>query len=201
MTSVPTLSPFNALTAPPPPVILLLSLTDIVASPSVTLAAHTNLPSRLIKRDPSSGPTRLRTPRISSLSRSTSSPLSSRRSASTSAEPQSPAASASAPAFNGTAIPRPTGAQLSARAWKDLVPAQLAKEIEARIKVLGPSILDPTKSFTKQNVGAVNKFEAQLVSEYPDLRNFIDHWPVQVFTTSWLKYMGTRKPKAPSTST
>ena len=115
MASVPTNSPLSVCPAPPPPVVVLLAMSNLPSNtPSRALLIRTDLPPRPLKQDCT--PPIHRSLRFSPVARATSTPLSS-AGASFVDGPETPRATPAAAEVAGfaTLIPRPLGAQLAVK--------------------------------------------------------------------------------------
>ncbi|KAJ7018622.1 hypothetical protein C8F04DRAFT_1198757 [Mycena alexandri] len=197
MISVPTASPFHPISTPPPPVVLLLAMTDLIMPASTPLLMHSKLSARTIKRD------REPTPSLPSPSTSTprfpsrfSSPLTSDSGSDDSTTPTAtpaalPSSSLGSSTSGGNVIPRPTGAQLRVKSC-DIIPKDLREALRKRVKALASQRLDLTAPYSKQDKEALRLVESIISTEFSWLLNYQDQWPLQVFLTALLKYKKSR---------
>ncbi|KAJ7017372.1 hypothetical protein C8F04DRAFT_1279575 [Mycena alexandri] len=170
MISVPTASPFHPISTPPPPVVLLLAMTDLIMPASTPLLMHSKL-------------------RFSS-------PLTSDSGSDDSTTPTAtpaalPSSSLGSSTSGGNVIPRPTGAQLRVKSC-DIIPKDLREALRKRVKALASQRLDLTAPYSKQDKEALRLVESIISTEFSWLLNYQDQWPLQVFLTALLKYKKSR---------
>ncbi|KAJ7435675.1 hypothetical protein B0H11DRAFT_2207557, partial [Mycena galericulata] len=197
MTSVPTSSPFAEPPPAPRPVVLLLSMTDLFTTVAEPLLAHTKLPRPSIKRDTTpSLLARAATPaprssRFTPIPRARSSPLSHFSDEGpfdmeTTPEAMPSAIIASA-IPNNALIPRPKHAQLSMDSLK-VINVKDRQAIKNRINVVAPQFLKESVCYSKQGAEALEKFNQQILSDFPLLMAYEAQWPLKYFTIAHLKY-------------